>query len=166
MCTEKMTHNEILVEACQFGDLSAAKNAIANGADVNVNGGDYTPLHWATQEGHIEIVGVLLDNGADINSHDKEGFTALQKAVGEDYPHIVRYLLNQGADINDCCDGHGTPLHTACAYGRLECANILLSAGADASIKDNEGKVPVEYASLYGHREIFETIKQKTQPSL
>ena len=34
--------------------------------------GDNTPLHWASMRGHVEIVKLLLERGADKNIHNKQ----------------------------------------------------------------------------------------------
>ena len=31
----------------------------------------WTPLHWAAQEGHSEVLTKLLDSGADVGMHDE-----------------------------------------------------------------------------------------------
>ena len=33
-----------------------------------------TPLHWATEKGHLPVVELLIKNGADINVDDKVSF--------------------------------------------------------------------------------------------
>ena len=32
-----------------------------------------TPLHWSAQNGHVDVLGYLLDHRADINIQDNEG---------------------------------------------------------------------------------------------
>lgn len=162
LCRQNMKPNETLIQACQIGDFDSAKRAIDIGAHVNASDGDYTPIHWAVQEGYVKIIGLLLDNGADINSHDEFGFTPLQKAVGENNPKLVRYLIRKGADIDDWCNGQGTALHTACAYGLVECTNILLDSGADVTILDDEGKSAMDYAMKYGYTNIASIINEST----
>ena len=43
----------------------------------------YTPLHWATREGHKEIAELLIANGADVNAKADNGKTPLDYADGE-----------------------------------------------------------------------------------
>ena len=53
------------------------KYYIAKGADVNAVGGDLnsTPLHWATRQGHIQMVIMLMQHRADPSILDGEGTT-------------------------------------------------------------------------------------------
>uniref|UniRef100_A0A8D3CDX9 Acyl-CoA-binding domain-containing protein 6 n=1 Tax=Scophthalmus maximus TaxID=52904 RepID=A0A8D3CDX9_SCOMX len=55
-------------------------------------------LHWACDRGHKELVSVLLQHKADINSQDNEGQTALHYASACEFAEIVELLLNAGAD--------------------------------------------------------------------
>lgn len=53
------------------------KYYITKGADVNAIGGDLnsTPLHWATRQGHIPMVILLMQHRADPSILDGEGTT-------------------------------------------------------------------------------------------
>eukprot|EP00075_Anas_platyrhynchos_P029297 XP_027318550.1 acyl-CoA-binding domain-containing protein 6 isoform X2 [Anas platyrhynchos] len=55
-------------------------------------------LHWACDRGHKELVSVLLQHAADINSQDGEGQTALHYAAACEFLDIVELLLKSGAD--------------------------------------------------------------------
>jgi ankyrin repeat protein len=58
--------------------LAAAKIAIAMGADVNAaNQAGDTALHGAASEGYVDIVQLLIDNGAKLNAKNSKGQTPL-----------------------------------------------------------------------------------------
>ena len=67
-----------------------------------------TALHLASQHGRINIMRLLLVNGADVDAPDSDGSTPLHQAVSDvDLLHleqVVRVLLEHGANINlwDC----------------------------------------------------------------
>ena len=42
----------------------------------------------------IEVVRLLLENGADINAHDKDGETALTKAVKQGNKGVIQLLTS------------------------------------------------------------------------
>jgi len=68
------TPDESLWEATLFGEIEPAKQAIADGADVNAKDEDTgdTPLHRAVvaalDSGRNEVVELLIANGADVNA--------------------------------------------------------------------------------------------------
>jgi len=68
-------------QAAKDGNIKAAKEAIAAGADVNAKMGGGTPLHWAAQFGHKKIIELLIAEGADVNAKGNFGRTPLDWAV-------------------------------------------------------------------------------------
>lgn len=56
-----------------------AKLLIERGANVNSIGGilTSTPIHWAARHGHSSMIALLVQNGANTEIRDGEGFTAL-----------------------------------------------------------------------------------------
>ena len=93
-----------LLKYASSGNIEAAKQAIADGADVNAKDrGGATPLHQAAfnafhqaaLSGHKETVELLIAKGADVNAKDDKGRTPLDRAVG--YSEIVALLLKHGA---------------------------------------------------------------------
>ena len=54
----------------------------------------------AAREGHIEIVTLLLDRGANINQAVPDDETALIQASAEGHIDVVKLLLERKADVN------------------------------------------------------------------
>jgi len=67
---------------------------------VNLLGWEFTPILWATREGHINTVKVLLEAGADVNDVKPDGRTALILAIENRHYELAGFLLEQGADPN------------------------------------------------------------------
>jgi uncharacterized protein len=82
-----------------------------------------------SQKQPLEIVRVLIDKGADVNTPSRSE-TALMRAAGAGYVDIVRLLLSKGAQVNANVDD-GTPLMVAVRRGHTEIMKLLLAAGAD-----------------------------------
>ena len=59
-----------------------------------------TPLHVAASHGRIEVVKILLNNGADMNAKTEDGHTPLHWAASHGHTEIVKIFLNNGADMN------------------------------------------------------------------
>lgn len=143
-----MHPNIALIEAAKRGDREAAEDSLRRGADANAVIENWTPLFWAAQEGHTEIVDVLLDAGANVNFADPGDFTPLKQAIGESHTDTAEHLLLRGADISHRCqsDDGCTVLHTAAAYGRLHCIRLLLRYGADPHARNDDGQTPYDTA--------------------
>eukprot|EP00957_Ditylum_brightwellii_P053936 4085764-Ditylum_brightwellii.AAC.1 len=84
----------------------------------------------AAQEGHCDIISLLISNGADINKQNNGGTTPLYVAAQQGYCDIVSLLLSNGADINRCDNDGTTPLTIAIAYKQDKVESLLRAAGA------------------------------------
>jgi len=55
-------------------------------------------LHIASQNGHFDLVKLIVENGADVNVQNLKGQTALHMSVAYDLYSITKFLLGKGAD--------------------------------------------------------------------
>jgi len=87
------------------------------------------PLYCAADNGHEEIIRVLLKAGADPNAVSSSGETPLCAAAFEGHAEIVRLLVEGGADVNLSGKDHHSPLYNACMAHQAQAAGI--SRGGD-----------------------------------
>ena len=130
----------MLMEAANNDDISGMTAHLVNGLDPNVaNQRNTTPLMFAAEGGHTEIVNVLLKYHADPNLKDANGATALRLA-GITRPEIVEALLQYGADPNAADKNGKTLLSVACETGgHALLIHLLLQHGADPNVKGDNG---------------------------
>ena len=57
-------------------------------------------MHVATQCGHVDMIGLLLERGAGANIQSKNGLTALHLAAQDDRTAIARLLSRYGANVD------------------------------------------------------------------
>ena len=86
-------------------------------------------LRSACDNGHDDVVSILLDYGAPLDSPDFHGGTPLALACRYGSLPIVRLLLKSGADAN--CKTSVPAIEVACDYGYLEIVKALVESGAD-----------------------------------
>jgi ankyrin repeat protein len=103
------------------------------------------PVFSAMARGHIEVMRLFLDRGADANARLWQGVTLLHETGN---PEMIELLLTRGADPNARDEQGHTPLHVCAVMGWLEAARLLLDAGADVSARDAQGWTPLHYAAL------------------
>lgn len=117
--------NISLYTAIGIGTLGDAKQAVEQGADVNMPTKDRYPLHLAVVYRDAIVISFLLNNGANINQQDKQGKTALHHAVERDHLENLALLMRAGAD---CLikDHHGkTPTERAVENGSAAIIKLL-----------------------------------------
>lgn len=107
--------------------------------DVRDSHGD-TPLYWAAKSGNANVVGILLDNGADPDGEAHSGLKPLHAAASNNCAEVVRTLLAAGVDPltpktkenpgrwcgNTPTSREHTPLMYACNNGHVEVVNEFL----------------------------------------
>lgn len=87
-----------LARAARDGDLAAARNALAEGADPNARDDLGSPaLGLAASGGYIDIVQLLLDSGADVSLKDSADMPALTLAARDGQIEVVELLIARGA---------------------------------------------------------------------
>lgn len=114
----------------------------------------HTPLHCASQRGHVEVVKALLGARAEPNRANKEGHTPLYYACSQGHVEVVKALLAAGADPNRAYDQGYTALHWSASQGLVEAVRALLAASADPNKSSAEGWTPLHFASASGHAEV------------
>ena len=114
----------------------------------------------AAQKGDIDIVRILLDNGANINFINNHGRTVLMLASIEGYLNIVNLLLDMGALINLQNNYGITALMFASIYGNTDIVKLLLDNGANIDIVNNEGNTALRWASRRGYTDIVEILNR------
>lgn len=111
-------------------------------------------LFNAVDRSYKELIQLLLDLGADINSLDKEGNTPLINAVTQksEKKEFINFLIQMGANVNAQGKKGSTALMKACDWSRDRNVQLLIELGADIDIKNNFGKTAFDIA----RREIFQ----------
>ncbi len=88
-----MTYNTTpLCNAIAKGDLETVKKFIEYGSDVNETKNGTTPLMLAARYNRVEIIKLLLENGARLETKDERGFTALKYAEISKANEAIAYL--------------------------------------------------------------------------
>lgn len=91
------------------------------------------PLHFAATNGDDELVKLLLDRGATINTATQDGWTALHFACLRGDKGLVLLLLDRGADVSMTTKSGLSALSIATSEGDPEIVELLLDRGASGS---------------------------------
>ncbi|XP_014470007.1 PREDICTED: protein phosphatase 1 regulatory subunit 12B isoform X7 [Dinoponera quadriceps] len=88
----------------------------------------------------------LLQKGANINTGNGDGLTALHQACIDDDLDLVEFLVEQGADINHGDNEGWTPLHATASCGFVSIAKYLIEQGCNLAAVNNDGELALDIA--------------------
>ncbi|EGD83106.1 hypothetical protein PTSG_03747 [Salpingoeca rosetta] len=100
----------------------------------------------ASLTNEIDELQELIDQGADVNSSNAEGVTALHTACIEGSVKVATLLVRSGAHVNARDMDWWTPLHTAAACGQWRIARLLINNGADLRAVTADGELAIDLA--------------------
>ena len=113
---------------------------------INING----QFVLAARGGNVERVRTLLEQGAIVNSRDRNGDSPLNMAAAKGNVALVALLLRSGADVNLANLSGVTPLMSAVFAGQAELVRTFLDAGAKVGPIDRVKKNAAIYAAATG----------------
>ena len=114
--------------------------------DINFRHTDEnTPLMMAATQNYIEIVKMLIDNGADPNLTNNTGKSALIFAAFFNYMDLVKFLVKSGTNL-DLSDKQGrSALIIATSKNYNDIARFLVENGANLDLIDANNKTALDY---------------------
>lgn len=132
-----------LEEACSQKNVRMVSFLIHAGAKCD----SPAPLLRAASQTSVEVMSLLLDNGANVNQAGRYGETAIMNAIDMTSPaDAVAFLIQKGADVNAVGESpKRSVFEKACAYERYDIAALLLKHGA-------KGRMPERKAAFHGYR--------------
>jgi ankyrin repeat protein len=147
-----------IFEAAALGDAKRAREllqqdpGLANAFAVD----GFQPLGLASFFRQPELVSLLLDAGAEVNSasRNSQRVMPLHSSVASHSLDITRALLEHGADVNAMQQDRYTPLLEAARAGELEILELLLQYGADPLARGEDGQAALDLARQAGHSDI------------
>ena len=137
--------NHLLKIAAENGYVVAVGNLLAASAECN------TALHAAAWGGHVTVVQLLLDRGADAEANDSEKRTPLHMAAQDGREAVIGLLLDRGAAIEAKAFCGQTPLHMAARQGHEAAIRLLLDRGAAIEAKAFSRQTPLHIAAEWGY---------------
>lgn len=155
-----------LNQAIAGKDIDKLKSLIKDGSDVNFQYNGRNALHTACDKDSPEMVELILEAGADVNSFSEEGTgrTPLQFVVGDfmqdDSPELVEILLKGGADPNLTNNADIAPVFETIKNTHVESLKLLLEHGASTDIKNSMDHSPLEHVNYLIERGITDPKKQ------
>ncbi|KAF2967643.1 hypothetical protein GQX73_g5918 [Xylaria multiplex] len=128
-----------------------------------------TAVHLATVSKIPEILPLLMENGADLQALDGDGYTPLYGALRQEHDDAVDMILRLSFDENPIVHvpRRSTALHIACRFAYTRVVDQLLSAGVSANVVDSQGYTPLhevlKQSQLGREKDVLDTLRSLSE---
>ncbi|RDA90642.1 hypothetical protein CP533_6830 [Ophiocordyceps camponoti-saundersi (nom. inval.)] len=153
-CRCRLAGGLLLKSAMWSEDMATTRLLLDRGAEFEI---DHETFHIAAIGTDGSIIELLLDKGADVQSKDSYGRTALART---EKAENIMTLLDRGADIGSRDNRGLTPLHDR---RTADAVHTLLERGAAACIESREsrGRTPLRWAVDYDRFHVAAVLLQR-----
>ena len=137
--------------------LAPATPALAHanaGPDIN------RELMMAAASGQIWRVKYLVENGANVNWRDEEGYTPLTWAAQHGHAPVAEYLISRFAQVNPTDKAGYTPLMWAAQEGHVTVLETLLKKGANPWVVDRRGANAMTLSRWSGNERVYSILRE------
>ncbi|KAK2186122.1 hypothetical protein NP493_214g02024 [Ridgeia piscesae] len=145
---------DVLLEMVKHIEPNKVQNVINQQAK---NG--WSSLLVACEQGHLEILRILLKNHARVDVFDEHGNAALHLAAENGHEKVADLLLKHKAFVNAKSKLGVTPLHMAAQNGFNNFVKLLIQThGAATDALSLAKKTPLHMAAQYGRISVCSTL--------
>ena len=150
-------------QAAWQGDLALVSKLITEDPEsVNsLDERDCTPLHYASDGGHLETIHYLVQNGALKEPVDVDGDSPLHWACFAGHAEVVDFFLEDECNIDLKNIKGFTPLNYAAARQHMEVVDLLLDSGAKIEVDTDAGRSLLHDAAVMGHERLVKLMIRK-----
>ena len=163
-----------VTQAIENDSVAKMKSLIKDGIDVNkpiLIGEEYelddydeiSPLFYAIRKrASLEMIELLLENGAKLAQTDSDGVSALDIAIKFRRKDVIEFCLDKGFDLNSTKRKSGIlPVMLAACFSDMEMMQMLLDAGGEINALDKAGMSPKDYAKKLGQKKMVEFLDER-----
>ncbi|KAI9897952.1 hypothetical protein N3K66_006312 [Trichothecium roseum] len=125
------------------GDLALNETSSTMNTLELANKKGLTPLHHAVRDGHLDVVNLLLEAGANASATANQGWAPLLIAAHRGHLEVVKTLIDIGVDMN-AANYHGwTPYLAAAGNDSIGVLDYLRDQGVQTSVRSRSGLTPL-----------------------
>ncbi|VDI64738.1 Hypothetical predicted protein [Mytilus galloprovincialis] len=115
-------------------------------------------LHYASEQGSLEMVEILYDIGCKIDYLSASGKSVLHAACRGGNEDIVEFFLKRGCDVDHADNQDETPLFMACGGSNCKIVDILIKHKCDVNKINTGGFNALQKPSFDGHADIVDIL--------
>lgn len=146
--------------AIDHGREDLARALVEFGANTAApsRGQSLTPAYLAAKRGRVDMLQMVAERGADVETPTARGFRPMHAAAGRGHDDAVRWLARQGASVTAATLAGLTPVYLASEHGHVGTVSLLVALGADVATPSAKGHAPIYAAAEQGRVEVVELL--------
>ena len=161
-----------IIDAVENNDIEYLKNNLGKFDPNQIGAYGFSLLHRTAYFGYLEMIELLIDNGANVDILDEDHFTPLHSIIEgneDNWFDTIELLIKKGANVNSYMywrdrkesESKESILITAIKYEmHIEVIKLLLENGADVDFIDANGDKAINYAYDLIFYKAFELLKE------
>ncbi|SPN96794.1 uncharacterized protein DNG_00314 [Cephalotrichum gorgonifer] len=156
LAVAKDIHNWTVLHYAAVSGDSAIINWLLKYEPYYINAQDlteWTPLHYACERNNELVVKDLIQKGAGLDTHGRDGIAPLHNAAMKGHRKVVRTLIEAGADIDVLDASRHTPLLWAAYRGHTTVVDELWK-DANIKLRGHSGLTAMHLAVIGGGEEV------------
>jgi len=154
--------SSLLHLACAVGDREMCLWLIEKGVNIdNLDDSGWPPFFEAVCNRNCEVITLLYELNAKIDTKANDGCNALHLAAQEGHIGIVHWLIEQGLEVDELNDDGDSPLYGAAFCGQLNTCKVLVQAGSDITQKNKKGSGLMHAAVRQGCKDVVRFLHRK-----
>lgn len=146
----------------ELGSLDCVRALVEAKADVNYfnshSSSDHSCLMLAAEQGNHEIIKLLVQAGALVDTVNSRGASALFFAVEKGLVACIKALLEAKADLNIADKSRQTVVHVAIEKNQLVSLQLLIEAGAKLELANQDEKPPLFIAAMNANEQAIDLL--------
>ena len=153
--------NDSFSAAVQAGNVKAAADLFAKGADINFVDEEWPLFVTAVTWNDVKMAEFFIKNGVNLELKGPDGKTALLHAISLKNTQLVAMLITAGADLKARDLNEKDAMMYAAEANNAELLNKLLKSGFSEKTKSKAGKTALDYAIDARAQETFRILSKK-----
>ena len=153
--------NESFSAAVQAGNVKAAADLFAKGADINFVDEEWPLFVTAVTSNDVKMAEFFIKNGVNLELKGPDGKTALLHAISLKNTRLVGMLIKAGANLKAEDLNQKNALMYAAEANNAELLNKLLKSGFSEKAVSKVGKTALDYAIDARAQETYRILSKK-----
>ncbi|XP_078338519.1 uncharacterized protein LOC111103489 isoform X4 [Crassostrea virginica] len=148
-----VTKTDKLRLAAAKGELEVVRDLLDSGTPLQPDKEGRTPLHFAAQNGHLNVCHCLLQHGCHPDDQDNVKYTALHRASSQGHTEVIEFLIDKHCNLDIQDENGNAAIHEAAWHGFSRTLDVLIKHNCNIIITNKAGFTALHLSAQNGHNQ-------------